>query len=225
MRRRPVRYCAGECCRVGHHLVRRALGDHVAAMDAGRRAHVDQVVGGADRVLVVLDHQHGVAEVAQPLQRRQQAVVVALVQADRGLVQHVEHAGQAGADLGGQADALALAARQRAGAARQGQVVQPDIVRKPSRSLISLQDAPGDLALLRRQLLARARRTSRARRRDRQVARPRRCCVPAILHRQRLGLQPRAVADLAGPCRSGSGPAPRAPRRCRSRASGAPGWA
>jgi hypothetical protein len=63
----------------------------------------------------MLDDDHGVAEVAQALQRFEQPVVVALVQADRGLVEHVEHAGQARADLRGEADALALAARQRAG--------------------------------------------------------------------------------------------------------------
>ena len=88
-----------------------------AAVHAGARAHVDQVVGRADRVLVVLDHDHRVAEVAQALQRLQQPVVVALVQADRGLVEHVEHARQARADLRGQADALALAARERAAVA------------------------------------------------------------------------------------------------------------
>jgi hypothetical protein len=36
----------------------------------------------------------------------QQAVVVALVQADGRFVEHVHHAGQAGADLRGQPDAL-----------------------------------------------------------------------------------------------------------------------
>ena len=61
----------------------------------GARAHVDHVVGGADRLLVVLDHDHGVAEVAQALEGLEQARVVALVQADRRLVEHVEHAGQA----------------------------------------------------------------------------------------------------------------------------------
>jgi hypothetical protein len=45
-------------------------------------------------------------------QRADQAVVVALVQADAGFVQHVHHAGQARADLAGQADALRLAAAQ-----------------------------------------------------------------------------------------------------------------
>ena len=61
------------------------------------------------------------------LQRREQPVVVALMQPDRRLVQHVEHAGQARADLRGEPDALALAARQRAGGARQGQIFEPDI--------------------------------------------------------------------------------------------------
>ena len=104
-----------------------AGGDHLAAMDAGARAHIDEIIGAADRVLVMLDDDHGVAEIAQPFQRREQPVVVALMQADRRLVEHVEHAGEARADLRGEADALALAARQRARGARQGEIFEPDI--------------------------------------------------------------------------------------------------
>jgi hypothetical protein len=70
------------------------------------------VVRRTDGVFVVLDHQHAVAEVAQAAQRAEQALVVALVQADRGFVEHVHHAGQPGADLRGQSDALRLAAAQ-----------------------------------------------------------------------------------------------------------------
>ena len=66
-----------------------------------------------DRVLVVLDHDQRVAGVAEPDQRLEQPVVVALVQPDRRLVEDVEHADQAGADLGGQPDPLGLAAGQR----------------------------------------------------------------------------------------------------------------
>ena len=40
------------------------------------------MVGGADRFLVVLDDDHRIALIAQVLQRRQQAVVVPLVQTD-----------------------------------------------------------------------------------------------------------------------------------------------
>ena len=105
---------AGERVRRGDDVVDAALRDDMAAMDAGAGADVEHMVGGADGVLVVLDHDHGIAEVAQPPQRFEQPRIVALVQPDRGLVEHVEHAGQPGADLRGEPDALALAARQGA---------------------------------------------------------------------------------------------------------------
>ena len=89
------------------------LGHHLAAEAPGARAQVDDMVGRADRVLVVLHHDHRVAEVAQALQRAEQPLVVALVQADARLVEDVEHADQPGADLGGQADPLRLAAGER----------------------------------------------------------------------------------------------------------------
>jgi len=64
------------------------------------------MVGFEDGFLVVLDHQHGVAQVAQALEGVEQAAVVALMQADRRFVENVEHPDQGGANLGGQADAL-----------------------------------------------------------------------------------------------------------------------
>ena len=96
-------------------------------MHARTGADVDDVVGAADGVLVVLDDDHGVADVAQLLERLQQAVVVALVQADRRLVEDVHDAGEAGADLRGQPDALRLAAGERFGRAVERQVVEADV--------------------------------------------------------------------------------------------------
>ena len=125
-----------------------ALGHDLAAVDARARPHVHDIVGAADRVLVMLDHEHGVAEVAQVAQRAEQARIVALMQADGGLVEHVEHAGQPRADLRGEADALALAAGERAGGAREREVLQPDIHQELQSLVDLLQDAPGDLALL-----------------------------------------------------------------------------
>ena len=98
----------------------RAGVDDLAAVLAGARADVDHPVGGADRLLVVLDDDQGVAEVLEPDQRLDQPLVVALVEADRRLVEDVEDADQAGADLGGQPDALRLAAGQRAARAGRG---------------------------------------------------------------------------------------------------------
>ena len=85
----------------GTDLVRRARGHDLPSQLAGAGAHVEHVVCRADRVLVVLDHDHGVALVAQALERVDETVVVALVQADGGLVEDVEHAHEARADLGG----------------------------------------------------------------------------------------------------------------------------
>ena len=117
---------AGERCGRGHDLFRRAFGDDIAAQAACAGAEIENVVGVADGVFVVLDDQHGVAEVAQFFEGLDQAVVVALVQADGGLVEHVKNAAQARADLRGQADALAFAAGERGGVAVEREVVEAD---------------------------------------------------------------------------------------------------
>ena len=49
------------------------VGDDLAAMDAGAGADIDHMVGDADGVLVMLDHDHGIAEVAQALEGLQAA--------------------------------------------------------------------------------------------------------------------------------------------------------
>ncbi len=74
------------------HVLDRARHDDLAAVLPRARPDVDDVVGDTDRLLVVLDDDHGVAEVAQPHQRLDEAAVVALVEPDRRLVEHVEHA-------------------------------------------------------------------------------------------------------------------------------------
>ena len=77
----------------------------------------------------MLDHDDGVAEVAEPDQRLDEALVVALVQADRWLVEDVEHPDQSRPDLGGEPDPLRLSPGQGGGAAAQGQVVEADVER------------------------------------------------------------------------------------------------
>ena len=60
---------AGERIRMCFDVVGRALRDDLAAMHAGARADVEHLVGGANGFFVVFDDQHGVAEVAQVLER------------------------------------------------------------------------------------------------------------------------------------------------------------
>ena len=149
-------------------VVGRALRDHRAAVHAGARAEVDHVVGVADRIFVVLDHDHRVAEIAQAIQRAQQPLVVALMQADRRLVEDVHHADEAGADLARETDALRLAARERLGAAIERQVVETDVAQEPQALADFLDDLRGDLAApaFQLQLVAEAQRIA-----DREPAR------------------------------------------------------
>jgi hypothetical protein len=74
-------------------------------------------------------------------------VVVPLVQPDRRLVQHVEHADEPRADLGGQPDALRLATRERARGAVQREVVQADVEQEAQPGLHLLEHRPGDHGL------------------------------------------------------------------------------
>ncbi len=97
-----------------------------------------------DRFLVVFDDDDGVADVAQVRQRAEQALVVALVQADRRLVEDVHDADQAGADLAGQPNALRFAAGQRLGAAIERQVVEADVRQEAHALADFLDDLVGD---------------------------------------------------------------------------------
>ena len=118
---------AGDRPRLGEDGLERAVGDDLAAVLAGPGTDVDDPVGGPDRLLVVLDDEDRVAEVAQPGQRRDELRVVALVEPDRGLVEDVQDAHQRRADLGRQPDPLGLAAGQRHARPIEGQVVEPDV--------------------------------------------------------------------------------------------------
>ncbi len=56
----------------------------------------------------MLHDYHGIALVTKVFERRDQAIIVSLVQANRRLVEYVEHAHEACADLGRQPYALRL---------------------------------------------------------------------------------------------------------------------
>ncbi len=85
---------AGEGGGVVHDLLGGAVGDEVAAVFAGAGAEVEDVVGFADGVFVVLDDEDGVAEVAEVFEGVDEALIVALVEADGGFVEDVEDAAE-----------------------------------------------------------------------------------------------------------------------------------
>ena len=114
----------------GHDLLGWTVGHDGPALKAGSRAEVAQPIGLAERVFVVFDHHEGVAEVGQFPQGFEQALVVALMQSDGRFVKHVHHARETRADLGGQPNPLAFAARQRVRPAVEGQVIEADAVKE-----------------------------------------------------------------------------------------------
>jgi hypothetical protein len=75
-------------------------------MHAWSWSHLHDVIGGADGVLVMLDDDDRVADVAKTLERRDHLDVVLRMQTNARLVEHIEHAHEAGADLCGEPDAL-----------------------------------------------------------------------------------------------------------------------
>ena len=116
-------------------------------MKTSPRTHVDQVIGRADHILVMLHYDHGIAEIAESPQRLDQFPVVPLVQPYRRLVEHVEHTHQVRADLGGKPDALGFPAGHRTGIAGEGEIPQPDLFQKIKTGPDLLDDLAGNLSL------------------------------------------------------------------------------
>jgi hypothetical protein len=157
---------------------------------AGAGTQIDDMIGGEDRVPVVLDDDHRVATALQLAQRADELLVVAVVQADARLVEDVEHPDQLRADLGGEPDALRFAARQAVGGARQGQISEPDVEQELQSGAHFLEDQAADDLLIAAQL---EQREERQRFVDRQIA-DAADVTPTDAHPQALRPQPLAVA-------------------------------
>ena len=176
----PERYAPVSEFAVLQQLVVGAAVHDPSAVLAGHRADVDDPVGVRDGVEVVLDDDQGVAQIPQPDQGFDQPPVVALMQADRRLVEHIEHADQPGADLRGQPNALRLTAGQRGRRPRQRQVVEPDVEQEAEPRLDLLEHLAGDRLFARPE----CQRVEELRRSRRSTARPprrstsRRTCPP-----------------------------------------------
>src|SRR6267143_1331469 len=105
----------------------RALGDDAAATLAAFGAEVDDPVSLLDDVEVVLDDEHGVAEIDKALQDVEELSNVIEVQAGGGLVEDVERAaGLALGKLAGELDALGFAAGKSCGGLAERDVAEAD---------------------------------------------------------------------------------------------------
>src|SRR5207302_1342385 len=93
-----------------------------------------------------------VPEVPQPHERFDQALVVALVQTDRRLVEHIQHTDETTTDLRREPDALRLAARERSRRAVEREIVEPDVEHELQPLEYFFEDALGDHAVAAAQL-------------------------------------------------------------------------
>ena len=131
--------------RLFEHIRCGAGGDDMPAVQAGAGADVDHVVRSANTVLIVLDDDDGVADLLETAEGFDQPCVVALMQADRRLIQHIAHTDKARANLCGQPDALRLATAQRSGFAVEGEIAEADVEHKTQPCGDFADDRFGDL--------------------------------------------------------------------------------
>ena len=124
-----------------------ALEDHLPSVLAGAGPEIDHVVCRANGLLVVLDDDDCVSQIAEARQRGEQLAVVALMQADGRLVEHVEHSREVRAYLSREPDSLPFSAGQRCRTPIQRQVPDADIVEKAEPLADFAQHASGNQLL------------------------------------------------------------------------------
>jgi hypothetical protein len=88
------------------------LKDEVTTLLTSPGAEIDNVIGRDDRVVVMLDNNNGIVEIAKLPQRLQKPVVVPLVKPDAGFIENIEYPREARTYLGGKTDPLRFAGGQ-----------------------------------------------------------------------------------------------------------------
>ena len=142
---------SGDTARILHDLLRRTGRDDLTALRTGARSDVDDVIGGTHGILIMFDDDHGIPEVTKVLQRRNQTIVIPLMQADTRLIEDIGDPDETGADLCREADTLRLTTGKGTGGPAQGQVIETDIQHELNAAPDLLHDLIRDLMLHRRQ--------------------------------------------------------------------------
>src|SRR5699024_8953437 len=96
--------------RVPIKCFRLPFSDDLTAVLSGSRTKINHIISLLYSLAVVLNHDDAVAKIAQSFQRTNQLDIVALVQANTGLIQNIEHAHQLRTNLCSQANTLGLPA-------------------------------------------------------------------------------------------------------------------
>ena len=128
MTKRRAQAASGLRRRVVLDLREGSLRNHFAAVHARARSEIDDVIGVAHRLFVMLDDDERISFFAQRAQGLEQPDVVARMQSDGRLVEHVKHAAQIRAELRRQSNALRFAAAQSLRRTPKREVAEPDIL-------------------------------------------------------------------------------------------------
>ena len=118
-----------------------ALGNDLSAAGPGLRTHLHDPVRLGENLGVVVHQQHRIAIRHQIVHHGGQPVDVGGMQANGGLVQHIQHPGGAVADRAGQLHPLALAGGEGGGGTVQGEVAQPQFHQAAGCSVKRVADA------------------------------------------------------------------------------------
>src|SRR5262245_412993 len=134
-------------CGNAYEIGGRTRGDQFAAAIPRAGSQIDNVLGAADRVFIVLDDEQGVALGPQALERAEQDAVVARMQADGRFVEDVADAAQVGAQLRREPDTLRFTAGKRRGGAVQCEVREAHVAEESDPALQLGDDVPRDIRL------------------------------------------------------------------------------
>ena len=116
------------------------------------RTNIDDMVRCIHRILIMLDHNKRIAKIPQMLECGQQAVVIALMQANARLIQDIQHSDKSGSDLRREAYALRFTAGQRTSRTGKREIIESNIEQKAKARMDLLQDLRGNPLLSFRQL-------------------------------------------------------------------------
>ena len=121
-------------------LVYRTSGDHIAAACSGNGTHLDQIVGIRQYARIVVDNNHGVTVIHQISHHAYQAIDIGRMQADRRLVQHIEHTRRSVAHHASKLDALALTRGERGAGAVERKIIEAQIDQATGRTQKRIAD-------------------------------------------------------------------------------------
>src|SRR5882724_8544582 len=111
-------------------LCKGTFANHFSAVLPRARTEIEDAIGCAHNLGVVLDDQDGITQIAQIMQDVDELRGIAAVESDRRFVEDVKRPDQARAERRCQLNALGLATGEGRGHAAQGEIFQPDLIQK-----------------------------------------------------------------------------------------------